>query len=44
MTDELLHHLLVDRLLKLGIAAVALTVLAIGMAIIWRRTGRPPRR
>ncbi|GIJ44343.1 hypothetical protein Val02_12290 [Virgisporangium aliadipatigenens] len=42
--NDLLHHLLIDRLIKMGIAVAALTVLAIGMAIIWRRTGPPSDR
>jgi hypothetical protein len=37
---SLLQHLLLDRLIKMGIVTVALVVLAIGMAVIWRRTGR----
>ena len=37
---NLMHHLIVDRLIKLAVVAMALIVLAIGMAVIWRRSGR----
>ena len=36
--DELLHHLIVDKLAKLGIVAGAVIVILIGMIIIWRRS------
>lgn len=38
---DLLRHLILDRLIKIGIVGVALVVLAIGMAVIWRRSNRP---
>jgi len=42
---ELLHHLLIDYALKVGIVLVALVVLGVGMAVLWRRVGAgPPRR
>jgi hypothetical protein len=37
---NLLQHLIVDRMVKIAIVAIALVVLAIGMAVIWRRGGR----
>lgn len=37
---SLLQHLILDRLIKIGIVVVALVVLAIGLAVIWRRAGR----
>ncbi len=37
---SLLEHLILDRLIKIGVVLVALVLLAIGMAIIWRRAGR----
>jgi hypothetical protein len=37
---DLMQHLIVDRLIKFAVVAVALVVLAIGMAVIWRRSGR----
>ncbi|MET7798813.1 hypothetical protein [Streptomyces decoyicus] len=43
---DLLHHLLVDAVLKGAIVIVALIVLALGMVLIWTKTGRggaPPR-
>ncbi|MEU8913054.1 hypothetical protein [Streptomyces nigrescens] len=41
----LLHHLLVDQAIKV-VMLVALTVLGLGMALIWKKAGRggPPRR
>ncbi|WP_431676528.1 hypothetical protein [Kitasatospora sp. KL5] len=39
-SSELLHHLLLDRAVKAAIVVVALGVLALGMAAIWRRAGR----
>lgn len=42
---DLLHHLLVDQALKVAIVLVALLVLALGMALIWKKAGRAgPRR
>ncbi|MGW3498991.1 hypothetical protein [Streptomyces sp. NPDC001020] len=38
--DALLHHLLVDYLIKAAIVVAALLVLGTGMVIIWRRAGR----
>ncbi|GHG64408.1 hypothetical protein [Streptomyces griseocarneus] len=38
--DELVHHLLFDYLCKVGIVVAALLVLAGGMVIIWKRSGR----
>ncbi|MGW8379447.1 hypothetical protein [Streptomyces sp. ODS28] len=35
--EELLHHLLLDLLVKGAIVLVALVVLAVGMVLIWRR-------
>ncbi|MFE1171955.1 hypothetical protein [Streptomyces sp. NPDC058773] len=45
-SSGLLHHLLVDHAIKAGIVLVALLVLAVGMALIWKKAGRggPPRR
>lgn len=42
----ILQHLLIDRAIKIGIVLVALIVLALGMALIWKRVGRaePTRR
>lgn len=37
---ELIEHLVFDRLVKAGIVAVALVVLALGMVVVWRLTGR----
>ncbi|WP_354637647.1 hypothetical protein [Kitasatospora camelliae] len=42
-SSELLQHLLLDRALKVGIVLLALAVLAVGLAVIWRRTGRGGR-
>ncbi|MEV6205843.1 hypothetical protein [Kitasatospora sp. NPDC051914] len=39
-SSELLHHLLLDRAVKVAIVVVALGVLALGMVVIWRRAGR----
>ncbi|MEK8143278.1 hypothetical protein NKH18_17495 [Streptomyces sp. M10(2022)] len=39
-SDELVHHLLVDSAVKAAIVVVALAVLALGMIVIWRKTGR----
>ncbi|HEX3733339.1 MAG TPA: hypothetical protein VHU91_10510 [Mycobacteriales bacterium] len=35
--DELLHHLLIDKLIKGAIVLVALLTLAMGMVIIWKK-------
>ncbi len=43
-SSELLHHLLVDRAIKIVIVAAALGVVALGMAAIWRWAGRPRGR
>ncbi|MGW1891562.1 hypothetical protein ACWCP6_15080 [Streptomyces sp. NPDC002004] len=40
-SSDLLQHLLLDRALKAAVVLVALVVLALGMRLIWRRTGRP---
>ncbi|WP_435604764.1 hypothetical protein [Streptomyces sp. bgisy130] len=43
--DGLFHHLLVDQALKVAIVLGALLVLALGMALIWKKAGRAgPRR
>ncbi|WP_281176268.1 hypothetical protein [Pseudonocardia acaciae] len=36
---ELLHHLLVDYLIKGGIVVVGLLLLVIGMVVVWRKLG-----
>ncbi|MFI2264414.1 hypothetical protein OHU45_31780 [Streptomyces tubercidicus] len=38
--EGLVHHLLADQALKVGIVLVALIVLALGMALIWKKAGR----
>ncbi|WP_329467980.1 hypothetical protein [Streptomyces sp. NBC_01431] len=43
-SSELLHHLLLDRAIKVVIVVVALGILALGMTMIWRRTGRAKKR
>ena len=43
-SSELLHHLLLDRALKVVIVVVALGILALGMTVIWRKAGRPKKR
>ncbi|MFE7612511.1 hypothetical protein [Streptomyces celluloflavus] len=43
-SSELLHHLLLDRAIKVVIVAVALGILAFGMAALWRRAGRAKKR
>ncbi|GAA2079586.1 hypothetical protein GCM10009801_37260 [Streptomyces albiaxialis] len=43
LASGLVTHLLLDRLLKAGIVLAALLVLAIGMTVVWRRTGTGPR-
>ena len=43
-SSELLHHLLLDRAIKIGVVVAALVVLALGMAVIWRRAGRREER
>ncbi|MFG2227500.1 hypothetical protein [Streptomyces sp. NPDC048644] len=41
----LVHHLMTDLLIKGAIVVAAVLVLAVGMAVIWRRAGRrPPAR
>jgi hypothetical protein len=37
--SDLAHHLLLDYAAKALIVVVALIVLAVGMTVIWRRTG-----
>ncbi|SDS87724.1 hypothetical protein [Microlunatus soli] len=37
--SDLVHHLLLDKLLKMGIVLLAVVVVGIGMVIIWRRSG-----
>ncbi|MFC5723907.1 hypothetical protein ACFP1Z_27450 [Streptomyces gamaensis] len=39
-SSSLLHHLLMDYVVKGVIVVVALAVLAIGMVVVWRRAGR----
>ncbi|MFG3115761.1 hypothetical protein ACGF4C_15285 [Streptomyces sp. NPDC048197] len=41
--SDLAHHLLMDFALKILIVVVALVVLGLGMAVIWRRVGRVGR-
>ncbi|MEV5878334.1 hypothetical protein AB0L75_29745 [Streptomyces sp. NPDC052101] len=43
-SPDLLHHLLVDRAVKVVIVMAALGILALGMTVIWRRAGRPKDR
>ncbi|WP_406505439.1 hypothetical protein [Streptomyces sp. NBC_00212] len=43
-SPDLLHHLLLDRAIKVVIVVVALGVLALGMTVIWRRAGRAKKR
>ncbi|MBN0049296.1 hypothetical protein JS756_35615 [Streptomyces actuosus] len=43
-SSDLLHHLLLDRAIKVVIVVVAVSVLALGMAVIWRRAERARRR
>ncbi|WP_185909429.1 hypothetical protein [Streptomyces sp. WAC01280] len=43
-SSELLHHLLVDRAIKVVIVVLALSILALGMTVIWRRAGRAKDR
>ncbi|MFE1907425.1 hypothetical protein ACFW96_27685 [Streptomyces gardneri] len=43
-SSDLLHHLLMDRAIKAVIVVAALGVLALGMTVIWRRTGRTKNR
>lgn len=35
---ELLQHLIVDKLMKMGIVLLAVLAIAVGMVIIWRRS------
>ncbi|UZJ29350.1 hypothetical protein [Streptomyces endophytica] len=42
--SALAHHLLMDFAIKILIVVVALVVLGLGMTVIWRRVGRPPKR
>lgn len=47
MSAGVVHHLLVDRLIKIGIVLAALVVLAVGMVLVWKCAGRetePPGR
>ncbi|WP_199862619.1 hypothetical protein [Streptomyces sp. Root431] len=43
-SSELLHHLLVDRAIKVVIVVLALSILVLGMTVIWRRAGRAQDR
>ncbi|MFD5408972.1 hypothetical protein ACFV4Q_02360 [Streptomyces nojiriensis] len=43
-SSDLLHHLLLDRAIKVVIVVVALGILALGMTVIWRRAGRAKKR
>ncbi|MGW4484686.1 hypothetical protein ACWEOE_12675 [Amycolatopsis sp. NPDC004368] len=40
MSDELVHHLLVDLLSKGLIVITAVVVLVVGAVVIWRKAGR----
>ncbi|MFJ9824939.1 hypothetical protein ACIRSU_11245 [Streptomyces sp. NPDC101160] len=39
-SSELLHHLLLDLVIKVVIVVAALTVLALGLRTLWHRAGR----
>jgi hypothetical protein len=39
---EVLHHLLVDYLWKLGIVAALVVLCTIATVVIWKRAGREP--
>ncbi|BCJ38329.1 hypothetical protein Athai_58320 [Actinocatenispora thailandica] len=41
--DEVVRELLFDQLVKVGIVFVGLLLLAVGMALIWRRATRRDR-
>ncbi|GAA2662296.1 hypothetical protein [Streptomyces vastus] len=43
-SSDLLHHLLLDRAIKVVIVVLALGILALGMTVIWRRAGRANKR
>lgn len=43
-SSGLVHHLLLDAAIKAGIVIAALTVLALGMTMIWRKAGRTDDR
>ncbi|WP_159032894.1 hypothetical protein [Streptomyces fodineus] len=43
-SSDLLHHLLLDRAIKVVIVVAALGILAFGMTVIWRRAGRSKKR
>ncbi|WP_326569690.1 hypothetical protein VSH64_01130 [Amycolatopsis rhabdoformis] len=40
MSDELVHHLLMDLLVKGLIVVAAVVLLVLGAVVIWRRVGR----
>ncbi|WP_201305278.1 hypothetical protein [Streptomyces sp. GS7] len=43
-SSELLYHLLLDRVIKVVIVVAALSILGLGMTVIWRRAGRTKDR
>jgi hypothetical protein len=38
-SSGLVHHLLMDSVIKVVIVVVALAILALGMTVIWRKAG-----
>ncbi|MFE5716770.1 hypothetical protein ACFQ7J_38855 [Streptomyces sp. NPDC056501] len=43
-SSDLLHHLLLDRAIKVAIVVAALGILTLGMTVLWRRAGRAKDR